>query len=417
MFRALALAIITFFTFSAYGARPMVVYYESWSADSAANDIIELPEFVTHLMISFVKPEASYNGNLNLSDTGLNLPYSGETLKNAVKMAKQNNPSLHVLLAVGGATYHHWELLNANALVALVNDLGLDGIDIDYEAPQPNGDLVNQVTAQLRNALPDDKELTMAVMHVAAYGRDEWTHSQPTGSVWTGFLHEILPALENINMINVMSYDAGSSYDVMEAYEAFDFYYHDVIAMGMQVPPEAWGEHVWTVDKVESVAALLLKNQTDGFMLWSMHKDNEHVSDTNPDFPSANLLATTACNSLSLTEPTICTKPIHADKNSTLTFRNDSNENGVYFLVNAMPYGYPRTDYLNVGEEDILTGIDIPITTNALPIFVYVESVGYETQCTTIDWAPQNMTWKLNFWLDDAGKPWCSAGPTATFFN
>jgi hypothetical protein len=265
------------------------------------------------------------------------------------------------------------------------------------------------VTAQLRNALPDDKELTMAIMHVAAYGRDEWTHSQPTGSVWTGFLHEILPALENINMINVMSYDAGSSYDVIEAYEAFNFYYHNVINMGMQVPPEAWGDHVWTVDKIASVAQPILKNQADGFMLWSMHKDNEQVSDTNPDFPSANLLATSACNSLLLADHLICAQPVYADNNSTLTFRNDSNENGVYFVVNAMPYGYPSTEYLNVGEEDILTGTQIPITTSALPIFVYTQSIGYETQCTTINWAPQNMTWKLNFWLDDAGKPWCSA--------
>ena len=100
----LAIAIITFFTVSVYAARPMVLYYESWSADSAANDIIELPPYVTHLMISFVKPDAVYRGHLDLSFTGLNLPYSGTTLKAAVKTAKQNNPSLRVLLAVGGAT-------------------------------------------------------------------------------------------------------------------------------------------------------------------------------------------------------------------------------------------------------------------------------------------------------------------------
>lgn len=418
MLRTLVILIITFFTVSVYAARPMVVYYESWSADTTANDIIELPQFVTHLMISFVKPDAAYHGNLDLSSTGLNLPYSGNTLKEAVKVAKQKNPSLRVLLAVGGATYHHWESLNANALTQLVVDLELDGIDIDYEAPEPDGNLVNHVTEQLRNVLPDDKELTMAVMHVSAYGRDEWMHSQPTGSVWTGFLHEILPALNHVNIINVMSYDAGTSYNAIEAYEAFSFYYNGVIAMGMQVPPEAWGDHVWTVDKVESVAEQLLKTEMDGFMLWSMHKDNDQVSDTNPNFPSANLLATSACNNLALADATICAQPVHADKNSTLTFRNDSNGNGVYFVVDAMPYGYPRTEDLNVSEEDILTGAEIPIATNALPIFVYTKSIGYETACInqnngqpiTINWAPQNMAWRLNFWLDNTGKPICSAG-------
>lgn len=418
MLRALVISIITCFTCSVYAARPMVVYYESWSADTTANDIIELPEFVTHLMLSFVKPDAVYQGNLDLSTTGLNLPYSGHTLKEAVKTAKQKNPSLRVLLAVGGATYHHWESLNAGALAQLVVDLELDGLDIDYEAPEPNADLVNAVTEKLRNALPDNKELTMAVMHVCAYGRDEWVQSQPTGSIWTGFLHEILPALNNVNMINVMSYDAGSSYDVIEAYEAFSFYYNGIIAMGMQVPPEAWGEHIWTVNKVEVVAEQLLKTKIDGFMLWSMHKDNEEASDTDPNFPSANLLATSACNSLSLSDATICAKSVHADTSSTLTFRNDSNENGIYFVVDAMPYGYPRTDDLYVSEEDTLTGTEIPITTNALPIFVYAKSIGYETACInqsnsqpiTINWAPQNMAWSVNFWLDNTGKPVCSAG-------
>ena len=294
----------------------------------------------------------------------------------------------------------------------------LDGIDIDYEAPEPNGDVLNSVTEKLRNALPDNKELTLAAMHVSAYGRDEWVHSQPTNSVWTGFLHEILPALTRVNMINVMSYDAGISYDAKEAYNAFSFYYNGVIAMGMQVPPEAWGSHIWTVDKVNAVAEQLLQTQKDGFMLWSMHKDNDEVSDTDLNFPSANLLATSACNSLSLSDPTGCAKPVHADKNSTLTFRNDSNENGVYFIVDAMPYGYPRTKNLNVSEEDILTGTEIPATTQALPIFVYTKSIGYETPCINqnngqpiaINWAPNNMSRKLNFWLDNTGKPLCSAG-------
>ncbi len=418
MFRTLVITIIAFFASSAFAARPMVVYYESWSADSAANDIIELPAFVTHLMISFVKPDAIYHGNLDLSGTGLNLPYSGNTLKEAVKAAKQKNPSLRVLLAVGGATYHHWESLNVNALTQLIIDLELDGIDIDYEAPEPDGGLVKQITEKLHKALPQDKELTMAVMHVAAYGRDEWIYSQPTGSVWTGFLHEILPALNDIDMINVMSYDAGSSYNVLEAYQAFDFYYHDVIAMGMQVPPEAWGDHVWTVSKVESMAGdLVVNSQTDGLMLWSMHKQNDQVSDTNPDFPSANLLASTACNSLSLADTSICAQPVRTVKNSTLTFHNDSNENGVYFIVDAMPHGYPQTEDLNIGAQDTLTGTEIPITTSSLPIFVYTASIGYETVCInqsngqpiTINWAPQNMTWNLNFWLDNTGRPLCSA--------
>ncbi|HLF67634.1 MAG TPA: hypothetical protein VI522_08460, partial [Gammaproteobacteria bacterium] len=184
------------------------------------------------------------------------------------------------------------------------------------------------------------------------------------------------------------------------------------------VPPEAWGEHVWTVNKVQSVATQLLKTQTDGFMLWSMHKDNEEVSDSDPDFPSANLLASSACDSLLLADATICAQAIHHEKNSTLTFRNDSNENGIYFVVDAMPYGYPRTENLNVSEEDMLTGTEIPIVTTVLPLYVYAKSIGYETACInqnngqpiTVNWAPKNIAWQVNFWLDNNGKPMCSAG-------
>lgn len=406
---------LSIFSLLAQAERPMVIYYESWSGNPSAQDIKELPPYVTHLMISFAKPDAIYTGNLDLSTSGLNLPYSGSTLKDAIKVAKQHNPKLKVLLAVGGATYHHWESINAKALSQLVVDLELDGIDIDYEAPEPNAELVNNITQILRDALPSDKTLTMAVMHVAAYGQDEWTHSQPTGSIWTGFFHKISDALKQIDMINVMSYDAGSSYDVLEAYAAFNYYYNGVIAMGMQVPPEAWGDHVWTVNKVESIAQeILTTREHDGLMLWSMHKNNDEVSDTNPDYPSANLLAISGCHELMLASIEICNLPLIDHSKSTLTFRNDSHQNGIYFVVDAMPYGYPRTETMNIGAEATLTGTEIPITTEALPIYVYI---GYETPCInadngsalTLNWTPENMSWRVNFWMDNNNRPLCSA--------
>lgn len=403
-------------TFSAHATRPMVVYYESWSADPAAADLTQLPAYVTHVILSFAKPNAQYTGNLNLSGSGLNLPYSGQTLKAAVASAKQQHPSLQILLAVGGATYHEWHALNTQALVSLVNDLGLDGIDIDYEQTPPDAAQVNQVTQRLRAALPANKTLTMAVMHVAAYGQDQWQYSQPTGSDWTGFLHQIQPALTEVSMINVMSYDAGASYNAQEAYHAFRYYYSGVISMGMEVPPEAWGDHRWTVAKVEAMASTLdMTNDTDGLMLWSLHKNSEHVSDTDLEWPSANLLASTACSHLMLADAGICAQPLRAAKNSSLTFRNDAwNAQKVYFVVDASPHGYPRTQTIAAGKETTVTGVDIPVT-KQLP--VYVNALGYETPCIDastgkallLAWAPSDVRWKVNFWLDNKNIHLCSA--------
>ncbi len=405
-------------SFQAAAVQPMVVYYESWQGESTAQDIENLPAYVSHLALAFAKPNASYHGNVDLTCTGLNLPYSGNQLKEAIKKAKENNPALKVLLAVGGATYHEWQNLRPIDLSQLVEDLGLDGIDIDYEQAPPDAALVNAVTKDLRQALAADKILTMAVMHVAAYGRDQWEHSQPMGSEWTGFLHQIQPSLDDIDMINVMSYDAGTSYDVNEAYEAFRHYYDGVIAMGMQVAPEAWGDHRWTTEKVESLADIIKnRSETDGFMLWSMHKNNELVSDTDPDWPSANLLGTTACNSLSLSDTSICALPLMPTKNSNLIFRNDAyHDNSVYFIVDAMPYGYPHTPTLNSGDSATLTGEDIPITGD-IPIFVYSDAISYETPCIdertgqamSLAWKPNDMTWQVNFWLDTNKTPICSA--------
>lgn len=88
-----------------------------------------------------------------------------------------------------------------------------------------------------------------------------------------------------------MSYDAGPTYDPKEALDAYRALYSGRILMGVQVPPEAWGGHVITVQECQQTAAYVKANGGDGMMLWSLQKAGT---------PSAQTLSTTICNSLGL---------------------------------------------------------------------------------------------------------------------
>lgn len=94
---------------------------------------------------------------------------------------------------MGGGTYQAWGAINAGAIAALVSDLGLDGVDIDFEVTddQPqcalwsglmrcatDAKLTGAVRA-LRAALPPPKVLVAALWSVGAYGERE--RGEPQG--------------------------------------------------------------------------------------------------------------------------------------------------------------------------------------------------------------------------------------------
>jgi chitinase len=183
-------------------------------------------------------------------------------LRDAVTELHRRNPDTFVMISVGGATYFNWASFNPQAVAAFASDMGLDGVDLDYEpgdasvhCTQSNakvtclsdGPFVDLVD-KMRAALPRPKKLSMAAWSVGAFGEDAWVNAQPP-SEFRGMALAVLrskagPALD---WLNVMSFDAGPMFNPVEALTAYQNYFCGPVHIGVEVPPEAWGGHVYTL--------------------------------------------------------------------------------------------------------------------------------------------------------------------------
>ena len=287
-----------------------VGYYQTWSdawkANGADTVLAHLPSYVNVVNLSFMEPNSTYSaGSLSLGSTGIGVPYDGPTLKAAIAALHQTNPNTKVMISVGGATFTGWSSFNAQAVAALVNDFGLDGVDIDYEPSNANctsnGQTVTcpasdveyvSVVNSMRAAMSRPKWLSIAAWSVGAYGENQWASAPPTGSAYTGIALAVFKnssASAALDLVNVMSYDASSAYDPRQALAAYQYYFKGRIAMGIEVPPEAWGGHVYTITEIDSLADAVNSSNAAGLMLWSIQKPG-----------SAQQFATEMCTKLGL---------------------------------------------------------------------------------------------------------------------
>lgn len=181
----------------------VVGYYPSWQP--AKTDRIQY-DILTHINYAFAIPTAD-GGILPLDNPTLATSIINEAHANGVK----------VLIAVGGWEYNNQILENTfiqatstdakiqsltNAIVALVNQYGFDGVDMDWEHPRRGTtDMQYQkLMLSLSNALkPQGKLLTSAVLSgVNADGVIYWDSAAHTDAV-----------LNAVDWINVMAYDGG----------------------------------------------------------------------------------------------------------------------------------------------------------------------------------------------------------------
>jgi chitinase len=291
-----------------------VAYFQSWSEKWSSTGLdtglANLPSYINAVLISFMRPDCTYQGKLSLGGTGLDFSSDGSVVKASITALKAKNPNTKVLVAVGGATYTNFGSTNVQAIARFVQDFGLDGVDIDFEPSNPgctaSGGQVScqsdqqyiNVVNSLRNALPRPYILTTAGWSIGAYGQGSFANSQPQGA-YTGVAVNMLKTVgSQLDWVNIMSYDASDALDPKEAFNAYRSLYSGRLAAGVEVPPEAWGGHVYTVGKVQDLANYVNSKGNGGMMLWSLHKvPNGSVSDDNPD---ALRLAQTVCNSLGL---------------------------------------------------------------------------------------------------------------------
>lgn len=310
----------------------LVGYFESWSDWRTENGVqlklSNLSSYVNMAIVSFMMPNATYEkGSYELGSkdrgTGLTFSVDGKAVKADIDLLRRKNPGTKILISVGGDSYsqaEHFQNINPQAIVDVVEDFGLDGVDIclePYRYAQCSRDssgkmscntdqLFRDVVSKVRQALPRPYILTLAAWSIGAYGEDQWVNSQPTGLPTVGLQLNLLrsPEAALIDQLNVMSYSGGKNYDPKETLAAYQNYFQGKIAMGVHVPPEPWPpedaeKYIYSIPKVRELTKAVLKNNADGIMLWSLQYPPSKNAPTAQD-PNAEMIAQEVCKMLSL---------------------------------------------------------------------------------------------------------------------
>lgn len=110
-----------------------------WHRGEGQSALAGYPSYITHIVLSFLRPDGIYDGDLSQSTLNaferLDIPFT--LLKQEIAASrKQGGPGRKILASVGGETAGNFPIVYFDQLAHLIADLDLDGIDIDYE---PNG--------------------------------------------------------------------------------------------------------------------------------------------------------------------------------------------------------------------------------------------------------------------------------------
>jgi chitinase len=256
----------------------IAAYYQTWSAEIGPTSrldetLVNLPAGLTEVLLAFVRPDIAYAGDLDLSNTGLEVPYSGSVLKSSLTALKTRNPGVRILISIGGETYTNWHKFDGEAIKRFVRDFEFDGIDLDFEPPSPNcqnrsgrvscesDSALFEAVKSARSALPRPYVLWLTATNTGAYGEGAWRSQPPVGSPSYG---AFVPLLRDrsysamLDVINIMAYDAGPTFRPLEAYAAYRSYFPGSILIGVTSPPEAWGGHEYSIaEAVDTVKAAM----------------------------------------------------------------------------------------------------------------------------------------------------------------
>lgn len=313
--------------------RNFVTYASTWDASIYDLTVDNIPEYITHVNLSFVRPNTQYKrASFQFDQAVCGLEFiEGSTTddKEAILTRQQirdlilniallKHRGTEVWISVGGWGYsqnNEWTNFNAKSIADLAIDLGATGIDIDWE---PTDSVCNKGTGPFFSCTKDaeiisiisrlheeitTRELNLGIS-IAAWSTGAYYVNGTAfeegkvlaGSPYGGTLYKLVKEHgEKLNFINIMTYDGGVTYDPREGYESYRAIYKGPINLGLQVAPEGAGDALLKLEaaegvqydadmldgKVKDVSAYYnvetlvkyIKNKgkpRDGFMLWEI---------------------------------------------------------------------------------------------------------------------------------------------------
>jgi chitinase len=279
----------------AEGLRPpmhIAAYYQTWSAklepaSSLDRTLVDLPAGLSEVVLAFARPDLGYAGDLDLEDTGIEVPYPGSVLKASLAALKTRLPGVRILVSVGGESYTNWDKFDPEAIRRFVRDFEIDGVDLDFEPASPrcrnatgrvsceSDATLLEVLRSARSALPRPYLLWLTATNTGAYGEGAWSARPPTGAPTYGAFVPLLRDRrhrEMLDAINVMAYDAGPTFRPLEAYAAYRSYFPGCILIGLTSPPEAWGGHEYSLGEAVDTVKTAIDRGAGGAVVFAVGK-------------------------------------------------------------------------------------------------------------------------------------------------
>lgn len=266
-----------------------MAYHDSWreraTSDPAATTLAATPAYVDLVALAFARPDLSYRGGLDLSGTGLDYRIDGATLRRAIALLRRRSPGVRVLVSVGGATYRAWDRLDVGAVARLVRDLGADGVDVDYETPDPgcarqsDGRIACRAApaylddvARLRAALPRPAMLSVAAVSVGAYGEGALRDAKPSGGVYVGAMLDLFrsPVAADVDLVSLDAYDAGPSFDPLQAFRAYRAIWKGPLLVGTEVRLQGSDGPIYDAAGAQALAHAVARDPKGGIMVYPM---------------------------------------------------------------------------------------------------------------------------------------------------
>lgn len=248
------------------------VYWETWS-DWKSN-LKDINDKITVVYISFADPRGSYKTRQNFTGTGISASKSFDWYVQEIKALKSRG--VRVMLSVGGGTYPFPDNYNGREMTVLANDLGCDGIDIDWENGGVSKDyLFSQIIVTFRESIDS---LKGSCKYLSAACWSTGCMLPVSGDTFKGMnIKGIVEHGSKLDWINIMTYDCGppSLIDPKACYWTYRVYYKGLLCIGFQPGLQAWGGYLITMEDVIDSCNYVAEDHNGGAFVWSWQKDSK----------------------------------------------------------------------------------------------------------------------------------------------